>query len=618
MGACVQASANPLRQPEGGAWDREDFLAHARLILAVVCTIAVCLNPTFFGGDAGTSRLLILVYLIYSLFNLIMIRLHRHFGFWGLCLHAAEVIIISLISLIAMSTGGAQSPLLGFYLFVVLAAACKWGFNGALLTSCVCMIFLFSGLMIPFSWSGLVPRLISGTDSFIAMMALSASLVSLACFLGLLVERDKKRFGDAVATTRLVRNAIVEPNLRSAIGNTLIAVREHFDADQVRLAVQQIRGERAVAWEVTRPTGKNGNGVQSWKLTESARGAWFAAPPDGIRRWLEAGGVRAVDQLRVWGGRNQKGGAQSTLPPGLSSISASARSSNGLYDLHIVNEHHSPIVGSWSLLATSFSFEGKWLGRITVLDPRRGSDPNSEVRFLGALVREVGPALYSKYLVGRLRSRAQATERTRIAQELHDGIVQSLLGLEIEMDLLCRPHSDSCRPACLLLEMRRIQQLLHREVADLREAMQRVRPIEVEPLRLMDCMAATVEKFRGDFEISTSFVVESQDVSLPPRVCSELVSILQEALVNARKHSGARKVSVRFARENGHWKLRVEDDGAGMGFTGCLSTAEPDPSHKCPAVIEERVRSIGGELVIQSVEGSGAVVEIMVPSHYDG
>jgi len=145
-----------------------------------------------------------------------------------------------------------------------------------------------------------------------------------------------------------------------------------------------------------------------------------------------------------------------------------------------------------------------------------------------------------------------------------------------------------------------------------------VRPLEVEPGRLLDCMAGTVDRFRRDLGISASFVAESQEVSLPPRVCTELVRIVQEALANVRKHSGAHKVLVRFVRENGHWKLCVEDDGQGFGFTGRLSSADLEASSQCPLVIKERVRAIGGELMVESVQGSGTRLEILVPLSANG
>jgi signal transduction histidine kinase len=458
----------------------------------------------------------------------------------------------------------------------------------------------------------------SGNSPFLVMMVLPASLVLSACLLGLILEREKKRYGEAVVISRLARSAFHEPSLRSTIESTLISVREYFGADQVRLAAQEIRGEHGVAWESTRPTGNNGKGVQSWKLTEPARCAWFAMPPDGVLRRLEHRRVGADGRPRVRAARNRRSGTLDALVSSLPLFSAPTQHRDEIYDLRIASEQHSLGWGLGLLLATSFSFEGKWLGRLIVFNPRRRRDPSTDLRFLEAFVREAGPAIYSKYLVSRLRSRIQAMERGRLAQDLHDGVIQSLIALEVEIDLLRRTQAGLCSPLCPLQELGRLQELFHNEIANLREEMQRVKPLEVEPARLLDCMAGTVDRFRREQGISASFVAECQEVTLPPRVCTELVRIVQEALANVRKHSGAQKVLVRFSRENGCYKLCAEDDGRGFRFTGRLSSAELEASSDCPLVIKERVRAISGELMIESVPGSGSRLVILVPSAAHG
>jgi signal transduction histidine kinase len=183
--------------------------------------------------------------------------------------------------------------------------------------------------------------------------------------------------------------------------------------------------------------------------------------------------------------------------------------------------------------------------------------------------------------------------------------------MEMQTDAVRRQASSD--PTLLLKEISRLQELLRKEIVDLRERMQLLKPFEVEPGQLVKCLAETVDEFRRDQSVSASFVCDSQEVFLSPRVCSELVRILQEALVNIRKHSGARKVQVRFGRENETWKLLVEDDGRGFGFTGRRSLAELEAASMGPRVIRERVHSIGGELVIESVAGSGARLEISLP-----
>jgi two-component system nitrate/nitrite sensor histidine kinase NarX len=143
--------------------------------------------------------------------------------------------------------------------------------------------------------------------------------------------------------------------------------------------------------------------------------------------------------------------------------------------------------------------------------------------------------------------------------------------------------------------------------------MERVKPIEVNPHQLVDYLGDIVDKFRIRTGIAASFLCESEQIAVPPRVCHELVHILQEALVNVRKHSGARKVLVRCLPVDGHLKVTIEDDGRGFDFAGRLSFAQLEATGRGPAVIKDRLRSIGGELTLESEPGRGARLEILLP-----
>jgi len=183
----------------------------------------------------------------------------------------------------------------------------------------------------------------------------------------------------------------------------------------------------------------------------------------------------------------------------------------------------------------------------------------------------------------------------------------------MQIDLLRRTRTSSPPSAHSPDTMGHLQELVHNEIANLREEMQRIRPLDVASHRLLDSLAGTVDKFRREQCISATLVADCPEVSLSSRECSELVRIVQEALVNVRKHSGAHKVVVRFVREKERYKLTIEDDGRGFGFTGRLTSAELDDSVHCPLIIRERASAIGGELVIESVQGSGARVEVSIP-----
>jgi signal transduction histidine kinase len=200
-------------------------------------------------------------------------------------------------------------------------------------------------------------------------------------------------------------------------------------------------------------------------------------------------------------------------------------------------------------------------------------------------------------------------ERARVARELHDTAIQSLISIEMQVDVLRRKTNGAPQAA----ELERIQQLLREEVLNMRELMLTMRPVEIGPQHFLDFLTQLVERFRSDTGVDARFVSELEEVTLPAAACRELVRVVQEGLVNVRKHSGARSVYIRFGAQNGLWKLVIDDDGRGFGFTGRLTLTELDDLHRGPTVIKERVRAIGGDMVIESSPGHGARLEITVP-----
>jgi signal transduction histidine kinase len=262
------------------------------------------------------------------------------------------------------------------------------------------------------------------------------------------------------------------------------------------------------------------------------------------------------------------------------------------------------------LLAISFSLGPELSGRIFILEPQLISSTVEELRFLEDLVKQVGPAVYNVYLLRRLRKRAGALERARLVRELHDGAVQSLIGVEMQVDVLRRSHSIA-QPVGDELE--RIQLLLREEVAKLRELMQQMKSVDIDGHKLPGFLRDTVQRFQRETGISATFLIDDEEILLPQPVCRELARITQEALVNVRKHSGAKQVVVHLLHTQGNWELVVEDDGAGFPFDGRVSQSELDLSSRAPAVIRERVRLIQAELTIESRPGRGARVEVRVP-----
>jgi len=262
-----------------------------------------------------------------------------------------------------------------------------------------------------------------------------------------------------------------------------------------------------------------------------------------------------------------------------------------------------------SVLVVTTSFGGQWEDRLFVIDAKAGSRP---LRLLRAIATRIGPAIHMLDLVGQLGSRVGAAARARVARELHDGVIQSLIGLEMQVEVWRRSAAGDDDPSAGE-RLTRIQQVLRGEILDLRDLMQQLKPPAIESAQILEYLADLVGRFQQQTGIVAHFASEIEDLDLSPRVCGEIARIVQEALVNVRKHSGAKTVLVRVSAPDGYWKFEIDDDGRGFGFAGRHSHADLEIGRKGPVVIKERVRSIGGTLAVESAPGQGARVEIWLP-----
>lgn len=264
-----------------------------------------------------------------------------------------------------------------------------------------------------------------------------------------------------------------------------------------------------------------------------------------------------------------------------------------------------------SIICASREMGDEWFARLVLVNVQVGERRERELLFAENLAQQATTALYSLFLIRRLRVRAGAMERARVARELHDGAIQSLISAEMRADVLRRRAERGA--SGLAPELGELQQLLRQEVLNLRELMQQMRPVDLTPEQLLDYIADTVDRFRRETGIAASFVSDLQEVHLSPHVCRELVRIVQEGLVNIRKHSKARHAVIGITRrENGFLVLTISDDGCGFEFAGRVSPEELASTTKGPAIIKERVRGIGGQLSIESIPGRGSRLEIIV------
>jgi len=578
----------------------ERWLATARVSLALASLVAIWMDPAEIRRSPWAYGLLAF-YIIQGFFIIIFLRTRQESTpNFRLLVHSADVIWPGLISVFAT---GQSNLFFLFFVFVLAAAAYRWGLWETVGTAVASVLLLwiesFTLINLHFvRWvNGLLllpklhlPPLQVNTTEFEPkhLLMRSVYLLVLGFLLGYLAEQQKQLRAEKAVIARTIGRARVEAGVTATIQEISGELLSMYGAKQLVIASQETSNYRVFVGELRRA---NGQGSFHW-LDPSAN--------DRETYMFESSAVTCYARRSG----NRYAGDFSTL--GLDREGVRVR------DLNL--EFLGPLEKKYdfrSLMTVSFVFGREWSGRIILLDPSLTGDTEEELRFLEELVRQVGPAVYNVLLLRRLRLRAGALERARFARELHDGAVQSLIAVEMQVDVLRRQSPG--RPGAVTEELGRIQGLLREEVLKLRELMQQMKTLDVDSKKLLGLLSDTVERFQRETGISARFLSDLDEFNMPQPVCRELARIVQEALVNVRKHSRARQVLVRLGSRNGAWHVLIEDDGCGFPFSGRLAQAELDILGKGPMVIKERVRLIEGELTVESNPGQGSRLEITVP-----
>jgi signal transduction histidine kinase len=266
--------------------------------------------------------------------------------------------------------------------------------------------------------------------------------------------------------------------------------------------------------------------------------------------------------------------------------------------------------GFRSLMAASFDMNGQPVGRILLANAKRPCGPRDLRRF-ERLVRHIGPQLENLFYLRHLRARAIESERGRISRDLHDGILQSLLSFQIQLDVLRRRLPEAGERVAM--EIAALGQTLKNETAELRRIVTDMRPLRVQSADLVDLMHGFAERFRNETSIALELLVDSAELEAPDRVCRELFQIYREALNNIKKHARATHVVVKLSPGEEQVSLVVDDNGQGFSFAGRFTSEELDRLRLGPISIKERTRSLGGQLTVESNPGHGARLTVEIP-----
>jgi signal transduction histidine kinase len=547
----------------------ERQILYARPIIILLSILAILEWPA--SADAHRCLYFLFGYLLYSL-ALIVIELVRNGRReWSAPLAIDLALIVLLIYLSPFAV-----PVWFPFLFASYAAGSRWGLRTAMPIAAVLALVITLLNVVQREARGF--HLITWIAIVFAMFASGAGLA----FLG---DRSSRFASQSHFLSSITATMQVEQGLAESLRLFLEELAQSFHAEQAFLLFRDMDLERIFLWRL--------------KSGESERLSPDSLPLARADGFL----LDDMDATVCW---NSLQGAGS----GFGWDRRNNRTIGNLPRLPGTTQHE---FGIRSLMTVTFDQNDKPAGRLFLVNGKRPNGPfhKEDLAWLERVAHHVGPSLENVFLLRHLRARAIEAERSRISRDLHDGILQTLLSIEIQLDVLRRRVASS--PGHAESALAGLQQTVRNESAELRHFVTDLRPVRVQSADLVDLMRGFAERFRNESSLALDLLLDSADLRAPDRVCREIFQIYREALNNIKKHAKATHVVVKLSQDDSRLLLVVDDNGEGFSFAGKFTGDELDRLRLGPISIKERTRTVNGVLTVESNPGHGARLTIEIP-----
>ncbi|RJX26433.1 MAG: GAF domain-containing protein [Dethiobacter sp.] len=276
----------------------------------------------------------------------------------------------------------------------------------------------------------------------------------------------------------------------------------------------------------------------------------------------------------------------------------------------------------WMVLAPILS-KDKAIGVMQVDRPLESTGfDHEETEIIFAIARATAIAMENARLIEMLGQKeqllhqlvnklitAQEDERKRLAADLHDGIIQSLIAIWYRLQRIT-PASE-IDPQKWYGEISDLTNVLSEQIQDIRRILYDLRPMILDNYGLIPAVESYTHNLQEKHNLPVELVINGKDRRLSSKIEVTLFRILQEALTNVMKHAHATRVKVKLTLREEEVSLTVEDNGAGLD-TSLLSI--PQSQNRLGlASIQERALLLNGVCNIESRPGEGTRIFVKIP-----
>ena len=546
----------------------ETLVARGRLVLAAFMLLALRMAPPPVGEPAHRVAA---VYLAYAIAVALVVR--TRFGEgprWPGATHALDLTVYALTLFLL---GGLATPMLAWFLFLLVASTLRWGWHGTLTTGSVAV-----ALHVAIGAQAVEAARVSEVTP-VQFVTLALLMGVMTTFVGLVGAYEDWR-GSQLA--RLAAWAGPDPDRPLAMPSEML--------EQTSLVLEAPR--TLLVWEEADEPWTEfalwGDGrVERFReppasfgdlVAERVRDSSFFCRDLAAR--LPVTFVRAGDGLASWAG----------VP----------------LDPRLRERFAIRAIAGWPLRGDEFR------GWLFCLDKPGFSLHDLTV---GDVVADLTAARLSQaYMVRTMRETAVTTERLRLARDLHDGVLQTLTGAALQLQTARRLMGVDAKAAEERLSQ--VQRIIAAGQNDLRFFIQQLGPRRsaeaTGPVDLRARVADLADRVRRQWGVPVTVALEPASLHVPDRLVNDVFLLIHEALVNAARHARASSIQLALLREPAQLSIAVADDGQGFPFEGRYDLEDLARDQRGPRTLRERVTALHGSMVLETGP-AGSRVRLTVP-----
>jgi signal transduction histidine kinase len=556
----------------------ERFYIERQVTLARAILVALALVALLETAPEGARRPAVIFLSVYLVVGLAVAVGEQFFGDWRLRIPlGADAVALAVFLFL--------TPSVSAFWFLLLFSVFALSSRGKTRTMLLLVAAATVGIIVRVANAVAEPF---GLHSLLHWLMIGAGTLISGLGMGYLAAREREHLARQQFLEKITRLLQFDRGLAESIRQALGEIALAFNCEQACLAIREEDLERIFVWKV-RPSEREPNSPEMLPLTRSDT---FLAD--------------SLEVTMCWEFREGKG----------EGFGWDRRTGQVFREVPVPTTATRDEFGAKSLLAVTIEAGGRPAGRVLLINPnapngtpRRFS--KADLRWLEQIVRHLGPPLENVFLLRHLRARAVEAERSRISRDLHDGILQTLLSLNIQLGVLRQKTAQTDEKASA--ELANLQKTVQLESEELRRFVTDLRPLRVESADMRELMVGFAERFRNEQGMGVDLFIEDRNLTLPDRICRELFQIYRESLHNVKKHANASHVVVKLGQDEAKVSLVIDDNGRGFSFSGRYTSEELDRLRLGPISIKERTRGVGGTLTVESNPGHGARLTVEIP-----